>query len=255
MINLLRTENFKLGRNKSLWMIISLVAGVSVLFHALIMTGWWMMSGPSFDQAGIGELNGLAPFIVPVFFNLAIGSLAGFYISSEFSTSGVIRLQVMSGYKRSTIYLAKYVLFSLGAIIITVVLPLLAAVLVAVVTGHGGLFHIETIQYLIGAYSLFTLHFLGYTSMVMILAIHTEDSGKTIIFSILFTVVIFIVEQFTYQSIPALIYELTIFHQLAYAFTPELSTFDVVKSIVVGTVSIIIFLSMGISVFNRKEIK
>lgn len=255
MINLLRAERFKLQRNKSFWMILILVTAVSLLFHGLIMSDWWMMSGTAFDEAGLGELNGLALFITPLFFNLAVGSLAGFFISSEFSPSGVIRLQVMSGYKRAMIYLAKYMLFSLGAIIITIVIPLIASGVVAIFIGQGDLLNAQTIQYLIGAYSLFTLQFLGYTAIVMILAILTEDSGKTIIISILFTIVIYIIEQFSYQPVSGFIYELTIFHQLSYAFTPELTPFEVIKSLAIGVISIMIFLAIGIALFNRKEIK
>lgn len=255
MINLLKAETFKLKRNKSFWMIAGLMAGTSILFHILIMTEWWMMSGTIFDTVGLGELNGLAPFTVPVFFNLAVGSLAAFFISSEFSESGVIRLQVMSGYKRSHVYFAKYLVFSFGTIIITVVIPLLTAALIAVALGHGDILQAQHFQYIVGTYGLFTLQLLGYTAIVTMLAILTEESGKTIIFSILFTVLVFVIEQFAYHPSVGWLYEHTIFHQFSFVFTPELSGAEWMRSTAVGVITIVPVLAIGMAVFNRKEIK
>lgn len=255
MINLLRAEIFKLQRNKSFWVIAGIVTGISILFHVLIMTDWWMMYDTPFDRIGLGEFNGLSTFTVPLYFNLIVSSLAGFCISTEFSDSGVIRNQVNSGNKRSHIYLAKYAVYSLGSIILSILIPILTAILATLVLGYGEILQLENLMYLCRAYSLFTLQFLGFTAIIMLLAILTEDSGKTIIFSIIFTMIMFAWEKFTQATLLQFIFEHSIFQQFSDVFSVTMTSGELIKSILIGGLTIIIVLWCGVLTFNRKEIK
>lgn len=78
MTNLIRAEMYKLQRNKTFWVILLTVTGLSALLHYLVLIGWWQMQGTSFDAAGLSELNALSTFTVPLFFNLIVSTLAGF---------------------------------------------------------------------------------------------------------------------------------------------------------------------------------
>src|SRR5699024_1315485 len=159
--------------------------------YCLILTDWWLFTGTEFDKVGLSELNALFPFTMLLFFNLIVSTLAGFYVSTEFSQSGVIKNQMMSGNKRAHIFLAKYLVFSLGSLIATLLIPLITAIIMVILFGQGEILTLANLMYLGRAFSLFVLQFLSFTAIVLVIAIGTEDSGKTILFTLLLSIVMF----------------------------------------------------------------
>src|SRR5690625_5114121 len=91
MNKLLRAETYKLKRNKTFWVLLITMIGLSSFLHYLIVSDWWFMSGTPFDQAGLSELNALSVFMTPLYFNFVVSTLAGYYISVEFSQTRVIK--------------------------------------------------------------------------------------------------------------------------------------------------------------------
>lgn len=255
MNNLIRAELFKLQRNKTFWVLILTITGLSTLLHYLIMSDWWQMTGTAFDQAGLSELNALATFTVPLFFNIIVSTLAGFFISAEFSNSGVIKNQVLSGQKRSHIYIAKFLVFSLGAFIITILLPLLTGLILIVLLGHGELLNGDNLIYLVRAFSLFTIHFMCFTAVVLWIAITTEDNGKTILFTLILSIVMFIFEQTLSIPIIKTLYGNTFCYQFTEVLNSTMTHGGIIKSIVIGVISFLIIMFCGLYMFNRKEIK
>lgn len=255
MINLIKTEMYKLIRNKTFWVLIVSFTGLSVLLHCLILTDWWFMSGTEFDEAGLSELNALSPFKTLLFFNLIVSTLAGYYISTEFSQSNVIKNQMMSGNKRTTILMSKYLTFSFGSWIVVIMIPLATGLILVHLLGFGDIFTLATIIYLGRAYSLFILHFLSFTAIVLLIAIVTEDSGKTIIFTLLLSIMMFVIEKFSTLPFINKMYEHTFFYQLNEAFKVSITSGEMIKSILIGIVSLGIVMLCGIFIINRKEIK
>ena len=221
MLNMIQAEMFKLRLNKSFWVILLTSLVLSAVMHYLAITEWWQVYNTPFDAAGLSEMNGLSMFMAPLFFNLMIGTLAAFYISTDFGPSGVIKNQIISGKNRKLIYFAKYIVYSAAAVVIAVLIPAVTGIILNIIMGNGGIFTFETITYLLGAYSLFSLQLLGYTAIISLLAIITEDSGKTIIFSILFTIVMYIVEKMPKSGIIERIYEYSIFQQFNQVLFPR----------------------------------
>lgn len=255
MSNLMRAEFYKLFRNKTFWVLIVSLTGLCTLMHHLIITDWWMMTGTPFEVAGLRELNALAVLIVPLFFNLIVSTLAGFYIANEFSQSGVIKNQIITGHKRTHIFLAKFLSLSFGAFIVAVVIPLITALGLVMLHGMGDILALSNFLYLGRAYSLFTLQFLCLTAIVLLIAVVTEDSGKTIIFTLLLSVGMFIIEKFVSKPFITMLYEHTFFYQFSEAFKWELTSGEIVKSILIGLISLVAILLCGMLVFKKKEIK
>ena len=254
MTNLMKAEIFKLTRNKTFWVLIATVTGLSTLLHCLIITGWWLLSGTTFDQAGLSEFNALSLFTMPLYFNLIVSTLAGFYVSTEFSQNGVIKNQMMSGNKRMNIFMAKYLVFSLGSFLVTILIPLVTAIIAVLLFEQGDILNLTSLTYLGRAYSLFTLQFLSFTAFVLLFAIVTEDSGKTIIFSLLLSIIMFVIEKLITVPFIKILYENTFFYQFSEVFKNTMTNSEVIQSILIGGVSLITILVAGILIFNRKEI-
>lgn len=255
MLNMIQAEMFKLRLNKSFWVILLTSLVLSAVMHYLAITEWWQVYNTPFDAAGLSEMNGLSMFMAPLFFNLMIGTLAAFYISTDFGPSGVIKNQIISGKNRKLIYFAKYIVYSAAAVVIAVLIPVVTGIILNIIMGNGGIFTFETITYLLGAYSLFSLQLLGYTAIISLLAIITEDSGKTIIFSILFTIVMYIVEKMPKSGIIERIYEYSIFQQFNQVLFPELGIESIMTGLAVGLITMAVLLFIGMIVFSKKEIK
>ena len=113
----------------------------------------------------------------------------------------------------------------------------------------------ENLQFLGRAYSLFTIQFLGYTAIIMLLSIITEESGKTILFSILLNIVMIGMQQFPSGSIVGVIYNYSIFQQFSDVFTSMIPGREQIKAIVIGLWTIFVITVCGMFLFNRKEIK
>lgn len=254
MNNLLQAEIFKLRHSKSFWAILIISSGLSSLMHYLVITEWWMLTNTPFEAAGIAEMNALSMFIVPLFFNLMTGTLAAFYISTEFGSSGVIKNQIISGKSRGLIYLAKYLIFTSASIIITVIIPAGTGILLNLVL-NGGIFDGESMMYLLKAFGLFTLQMAGYTAIIVLIAVLTEDSGRTIIFTIVFTLIMFVIEKMPMSDIITGIYDYSVFRQFSIVMSPEMTSGQVVTAILVGIISTVLMLLIGIYVFSKKEIK
>ena len=255
MLNMIQAEMFKLRLNKSFWVILLTSLVLSAVMHYLAITEWWQVYNTPFDAAGLSEMNGLSMFMAPLFFNLMIGTLAAFYISTDFGPSGVIKNQIISGKNRKLIYFAKYIVYSAAAVVIAVLIPAVTGIILNIIMGNGGIFTFETITYLLGAYSLFSLQVLGYTAIISLLAVITEDSGKTIIFSILFTIVMYIVEKMPKSGIIERIYEYSIFQQFNQVLFPELGIESIMTGLAVGLITMAVLLFIGMIVFSKKEIK
>lgn len=255
MNNILQAEIFKLKLNKSFWVILLTSVALNGLLHYLLITEWWQVYNTPFDAAGLSKMNGLSMFIAPLFFNLMIGTLAAFYISTEFGTSGVIKNQIISGQNRKLIYFGKYIVYTTASILIVVIAPTVTGIVMNFLMGNGDIFTLETVMYLFGGFSLFSLQLSGFTAIITLLAIITEDSGKTIIFSILFTLVMYVIEKMPRSGIIEVMYDYSIFQQFNLVLFPELGTRDIVTGLAVGIITIFVLLFVGIYVFSRKEIK
>jgi ABC-2 type transport system permease protein len=255
MINQMKAELFKLQRNKTFWVLLFIAFVLSALLNYLIIIDWWIINDSVFARAGLGELNAASAFTAPIIFNLFVGTLAGFFIAIEFSQSSVIKNQIISGSKRSHIFLAKYLVFTLGAIVMTILAPLLTGIIEVTLLGYGEILNLNSMLYLGRAFGLYVLQFLGYTAIIVLLAIATEDSGKTIIFSILLTIVMYAIEMVPNLPIIGTIYSNSIFYQFVEVFKFSMTNGEIIKSVIIGGITLIIVTLCGIFIFNKKEIR
>jgi len=255
MNNLLKAELYKLQRNQTFWVLMLVSAGLSALLHFLIITDWWMVAPTAFDKVGLGELNGLGTFTMPLFFNLLGSTLAGFYISTEFSQNNVIKNQIISGNKRWQIFVAKFATLSIGTFLIVVAMPVFTGMIEMVLMGRIGQLTPSALQFLGTSYALFTLQLIAFTAIILLIAMLTEDSGKTIILSIVLTIVLFAIEKLGKAPFIEWVYNHSIFSQFSAVFQYGLTGEDALKALLIALISLTIVLACGILYFNRKEIK
>ncbi|PTH50260.1 ABC transporter permease, partial [Staphylococcus arlettae] len=121
--------------------------------------------------------------------------------------------------------------------------------------GHGEIFSPSRISYLCLAFILFTFQFLSFTAIVSLIAILTEDSGKTILFTLVIAILMLAVEKLSSGTFVELLYQQTVFSQFNVAFKYNISSDEVLHSIVIGGIWGIILLLLNIFTLKHKEIK
>ncbi|MDF2834681.1 MAG: transporter permease [Paenibacillus sp.] len=254
MINLFRAELFKLGKNRMFWTLTIIATIVFALLHYLVTVGWWQLSN-SFEQAGLELFSSLTIAVVPMFFMLFLSTLAGFFVANDF-TMGVVKNLVMSGNRRSHIFLTKLLAFMLGSVFLTVVCPLFVIIGGKLLFGFGALTDTAALGYFARSMGLFVLHLMGFVALLMLIALLVEDSGKTIIISIVIALLISVAD--VMRPLPGFVetlYPYSIFHHITAAWNFTMSPSDVKQSLLVALCSLLLLIFCGNTVFRRKEMK
>lgn len=180
MSNLIRTEWFKLRKDPSFLTLIAALFAVSVLYPLLMV----------FDDGGPIRLDELYMYNILGGNNYVIRLvpcvLAGFFISSEYS-AGTMKSIVASGNSRLRIYAAKLIIYSIGSILISLMLPVVMTGASAVMFGFN---HMPEAGYYIQTLALTMLYAAAFASMMAIFSTIFTDSGRTIAFLLLFFLLI-----------------------------------------------------------------
>lgn len=256
MINLIKAELFKLKRNHTFWILM----GVVPLVYALYLgADIWRIRDLGLYKIELEEyltIQTIGLMQTILFFNLIISTLAGFFISTDYTT-GVVKNQVLSGNKRSHIYLSKLIVFSLSAVITTVILPVVAIIIGTNIGGYNEIFISSTLIYWLRSFGLYTLIIMAYSSVVMLIATLTRESGKTIIITVVMTIILVTIEIVfvSRYEIVKMMYENSIFYQIYQPFNLVITSNEIGKSIFISLVTFIIMAYCGSMIFKSKEIK
>jgi ABC-2 type transport system permease protein len=197
MGNLMKTEWYKLKKDRSLWLLSALLIMLAVLFPLDTMRSFDGISDPSKkNDYYIGNILSINTDIV----KLLPAILAGFFIASEFSL-GTMKSIVSSGNSRIRIYLAKLAVFSVGSVIILLILPILMMGFSVIYMGFEVMpewtFYAQTV-------GLIALYAAAFASVMAFFAVAFADSGKTIGFLLLFLALVNSVLELVSSKIPFL---------------------------------------------------
>ncbi len=180
--------------------------------------------------------------------------LAGFFISSEYSM-GTMKSIVSSGNSRMRIYFAKLAMFSVGVIIISLMLPIVmtgvSAIYIGTVVLPEGVYFLQTV-------GLISLYAAAFASIMMFFAILFTDSGKTIgflfFFFLLFNEILEMLssripffEHIANNSVLGLLFNIY--------YIDQLDSGEVFRIVTVPIVTFIVFAVLGSIIFMKKEIK
>ncbi|WP_407272725.1 ABC transporter permease [Radiobacillus sp. PE A8.2] len=249
MGNLLKTEWYKLKKDRSFRFLTWMLIAISVLFPLI-----------EFDNGASGlpavkdyyQESILGPHANIV--KLIPSILAGFFITSEYSM-GTMKSIVSSGKSRLRIYSAKLIVFSIGAVIISMILPIMMTGVSAIYFGFDNL---PEMTYYFQTTGLIILYVAAFASIMTIFSILFTDSGKTIGFLLMFFIFVDWPLQMLAAKVPffepilnhsvfKLIYDISIVNSL--------DSNDIVLLVVIPILTFLLFWIIGVIIFQRKEIK
>ncbi|MED3759618.1 ABC transporter permease [Peribacillus frigoritolerans] len=182
MNNLIKAELYKLKHDRSFWAI-----ALTIILIGILAPSEMLIRGTS------GEMKGIDVVIAFVNQNELVMKyapciLAGFFISSDYST-GVMKNLISGGNKRMEIVLAKLSVFTIGAIIISILFPLVLWIVSTVFFGSGShLFpNMSVVESIVPMIGLLALYGAAFASFMTLIGLIFTDSGKTISFLFVFT--------------------------------------------------------------------
>ncbi|MDQ0899020.1 ABC transporter permease [Paenibacillus sp. V4I7] len=253
MNNLIQSEWYKLRMDPSFRTLILIIVSLS-LFWPLFQY---------FDHIADGETQatGIEMFMDaisgnPNIFKIALCVLAGFFISSEYST-GVMKSIASSGNRRGRIFTAKLLVFSLGTVILALIFPVINMTVSTLFSGFGELPGEAGFIYVIRTIGLTILCVTALASIATLFATLMAESGKTIAITIVLFLSIDLLFGIVGQYIPFIrnLYEYTVFKQLYDVGTVAPEGGQLLRMIGVPVMTFACFGFIGAWAYRRKEIK
>ncbi|WP_419960696.1 ABC transporter permease [Psychrobacillus sp. BM2] len=248
MNNLVKSELFKLRKDRSFWTLVIGLVLVAALYPLLIFYD------DSTADVSVKELfvytalggNNYIVKLVPCI-------LAGFFISSEYSI-GTMKIMGSSGNSRIRIYFAKLLVFTLGAVIISLIFPI---VLTGVGAIFAGFYDMPGLGYMLRAIGLTVLYAAAFASIMALFSIIFTDSGKTIGFLILFFILF---DSILYALSQKFSFIELIFNNSAFKLFVDIGEFsltngELFRLAIVPIITYIVLAIVGSFVFQKKEIK
>lgn len=269
MMNLLRSEFYKFVRNKTFWVITITI--VSLTF-VLVLLQYLNYKGV-FEQVEnitieINEqvteaspLSGIKMFLEAIhspdlFLTiLLISFLGSFFIANE-SSDGTIKNLVSVGQHRSKVYMAKYVVFSIGSIIITLLISFMIGIFGTIFFGIGDLPANELIVDTIKVAFLTCIYIGSFAAIVMFFSMIFRGTGVAILLSLGFYLIAgagLRVLSFSYNFGRAL-NKYSVYYRYSTFLENDLNTSNMVELAAIPTITAMIFIIIGLAVFQRKDI-
>lgn len=253
MYNLIRAEFFKLRKNRSFWTLLIAFAAVSLAYPLLYYFDHQSSGEPQFTGAQF-----LTTFIASNAYSIKFGVavLAGFFICNEYAT-GIMKTIASSGNTRGRLYAAKLIGFALGAMLVSLVFPIVSTVEVTFLSGFGHLPAESSEFFIPRVLGLTLLYTAAYAAIGALFAVILTDSGKTIGVSIIFFLMIDIVLAGIGSKVEFFgkLYDYSIFKLVGDISKPSIDSGDWPALLLVPLLTIVLCAMLGIFVFRRKDIK
>lgn len=253
MDNLLKSELFKLRKNRTFWTLIIIILLLAASFVVLAYIDARM--------AGEQQATGL-DYLTNTFagnnymIKLGLSILAGMFLASEYM-NGVMKTIASSGNSRMRIYSAKLLVISFAAIVISFVFPATMLTLGTLLSGFGELPGISSAEYLLRTAGLTFLYAMAFASIVAFISTLFTESGKTIGISLVFFMFIDTLLYMLGSFIPVIE---TLDNYLVFKLSMEISELHIANDVLfkLAAVPIITYIAFGLLgawIFGRKEIK
>ncbi|WP_088013998.1 ABC transporter permease [Gottfriedia acidiceleris] len=248
MGNLFKTELYKLKKDRSFRTLLCILILFSLLYP--FTTNIDSASKLSLDEYYIYNILSINNDII----KLLPCIFAGFFITSEYS-NGTMKSIVSSGNSRLRIYFSKLTMFSIGSVIILLILPIFMTTTAAFRFDFNDT---TDWMFIFKTYGLLTIYGAAFASVMTIIATIFTDNGKTIGFLLMFFALINSLLGFIATKLTLLktIIKNSVFMQYPNIYkVNQLDHSEVLTLIFVPILTFIVLGILGSLLFRKKEIK
>ena len=185
-----------------------------------------------------------------------IGILVAALMAKEYS-QGTIKNFLAYGKKREEFYLAKFIAIVVGVAIILAVMTILPTIASTIMNGWGQAFEFSQVLGMIKTFIASLIASSAVAALAMVIATLVKSNGATIGITVAIFIGVPTFAGFLYGIYPWFdrVYEVLPFYNSALATSIKAGNGDLLRSILIATVTIVISLFVGIRVFKSQDIK
>ena len=187
---------------------------------------------------------------------ILIGILVAALMAKEYS-QGTIKNFLAYGKKREEFYLAKFIAIVVGVAIILAVMTILPTIASTIMNGWGQAFEFSQLLGMIKTFIASLIASSAVGALSMVIATLVKSNGATIGITVAIFIGVPTFAGFLYGIYPWFdrVYEVLPFYNSALATSIKAGNGDLLRSILIATVTIVISLFAGIRVFKSQDIK
>ena len=187
---------------------------------------------------------------------ILIGILVAALMAKEYS-QGTIKNFLAYGKKREEFYLAKFIAIVVGVAIILAVMTILPTIASTIMNGWGQAFEFSQVLGMIKTFIASLIASSAVAALAMVIATLVKSNGATIGITVAIFIGVPTFAGFLYGIYPWFdrVYEVLPFYNSALATSIKAGNGDLLRSILIATVTIVISLFAGIRVFKSQDIK
>ncbi len=187
---------------------------------------------------------------------ILIGILVAALMAKEYS-QGTIKNFLAYGKKREEFYLAKFIAIVVGVAIILAVMTILPTIASTIMNGWGQAFEFSQVLGMIKTFVASLLASSAVAALAMVIATLVKSNGATIGITVAIFIGVPTFAGFLYGIYPWFdrVYEVLPFYNSALATSIKAGNGDLLRSILIATMTIVISLFGGIIVFKSQDIK
>lgn len=176
--------------------------------------------------------------------------------AKEYS-QGTIKNTLAYGKKREEFYIAKFISIVAGSIIISAIITSIATIARAIIYSGPAVFDIAQLPTLLGVFASAMIVNASIIAIIMVFATLIKSNGATIAIGIVTFVVVPTLCGFVYGKFDLFdkIYKVTPFYNRVLATSINATSTDVMTAAVVGGITCILALGVGIAIFKKQDIK
>lgn len=263
MFNLLRAEAFKLKHSKAWWVLVAIIIGLTFI---LVLFPYFEEIGvfdkiESVTVEGPTDLSAIQVMIEMIygpdlfFFIIIFSALGAFFIANE-NSNGTIKNIVSTGNRRAYIYVSKLIVFTIGAVIISLLFIVIPAIFGSMFFGVGELPTTEIIIEAGKIFALSLLYYFAFTSIITVFSILCRGSGIALLFSLGFYFLAgaglsFLGQQYTiWQKMN----EYSVYHLFSNIGGHVAEGTSMLFLVFVPVITTVVFTAIGLGLFQKKDV-
>ncbi|MDU1320338.1 MAG: ABC transporter permease [Clostridium botulinum] len=254
MFNLFKIEFYKLRKSKMFYLLIFLT-----IMQAIVV---YSVSADS-SSKNLRLMSGKDTLAYMLFIqeqlaiNIIAGVFAADYIVTEF-TSGYIKNLVSYGHKRTSIFISKSMIYYMGIIIISFIVPVIMTVINTITNGYGEVFTFNSLIFLIKIFLLTIIIKMAIGSISVLSAFVSKNVNVTISVVVAIDFINRIINvMFINKSLTVIkwICNIIVLNQYSIVLQDKAGTSEFLQAGIVSLITILVTTIAGICIFKKSDIK
>lgn len=258
MLNLLRSDLYRLFRSKSLYICTAVAVGFNIL--GLIISKWAANSSPQLE--GLAPISGIDSAMKSLADSNALTIISIFipiYIIAEFS-HGTMKNVVSKGFSKIQIFLSKFITMIIASYLIVLATIIIAAIGATIITGTFGTLNGDYPVELLKVTGIEMLLNIAFVGLIVFISMTIRNLGGTIAINVIgimqIAPALFMGLQYLVKNkIKFQTYDL--FFNMSF-FTSNFGSgigSDYLRAAIVGLIILAVSVAIGLLTFQKSDIK